>query len=145
MYTHFSQYAVSPMYYSVLLLRNFCTSDTFDSGTEPETPCQGNRIRPLNQRRSVYEKDASYRCVLWMTSLLPIHCILELRFFLAFLHSLISMETRGKLSNDFLDEARGNVRLLLKKHHSVPTPTGIGAPVNPLDNPQLRNGHQTYN
>ncbi|KAF9802881.1 hypothetical protein SFRURICE_015478 [Spodoptera frugiperda] len=35
------------------------------------------------------------RCVLWMTSLLSIHRILELRILLAQLHSLVSVETWG--------------------------------------------------
>ncbi|KAF9797058.1 hypothetical protein SFRURICE_006933 [Spodoptera frugiperda] len=40
--------------------------------------------------------DACYGRVLWMASLLSIHCLLELRIFLAPLHSLVSEETVTK-------------------------------------------------
>ncbi|KAF9806611.1 hypothetical protein SFRURICE_012148 [Spodoptera frugiperda] len=57
-------------------------------------------------------------CVLWITSLLSIHRILELRIFLAQLHSLVSVET---LSTDDLGTKCSKIVIAINVTHSDET------------------------
>uniref|UniRef100_A0A2H1VJK7 SFRICE_005152 n=1 Tax=Spodoptera frugiperda TaxID=7108 RepID=A0A2H1VJK7_SPOFR len=69
-------------------------------------PCRNRTIYMLHGSQ-LPSPAPTVHYVLWMGSLLSIHRILELRIFLAQPHSLVSVETGGKSSNDFSRLARG--------------------------------------
>ncbi|KAF9791616.1 hypothetical protein SFRURICE_020015 [Spodoptera frugiperda] len=79
-----------------------------------------------------------------MASLLSMHRILELRIFLAELHSLVSATTRVELG--FPGRKGGILGFFFKwltiAHQKLSSVQGTGAPVNPLGSSQLRIRHQ---